>query len=74
MVRATTTSASAVGAVRFGSDTPVGVLEIGTPGIDTGVPKIDAEWAPPAGVPSLKGENREEFLQSCDGWYRSDKG
>ena len=31
-------------------------------------------WAPPVGVPSLRGENREEFLQGCNGWYRSDKG
>ena len=31
-------------------------------------------WAPPAGVASLGGENREEFLQGCDGWYRGDKG
>ena len=37
-------------------------------------PTRTAAWAPPAGVPSLRGENREEFLQSCDGWYRSDKG
>ena len=31
-------------------------------------------WAPPAGVPSLRGENRKEFLQGCDGWYKSDTG
>ena len=31
-------------------------------------------WAPPVGVPSLRGENREEFLQGCNGWYKSDKG
>jgi dUTPase len=37
MVRATTTSASTVGAVGFGLDAPVGVPEIGTPEIDTGV-------------------------------------
>ena len=26
------------------------------------------------GVPSLRGEDREEFLQNCDAWYRSDRG
>ena len=31
-------------------------------------------WAPPAGVASLRGENREEFLRGCNGWYKGDKG
>jgi hypothetical protein len=31
-------------------------------------------WAPPAGVASLRGKDREEFLQGCNGWYKSDKG
>ena len=58
-----------------------------TSGVLVGGPKIEhraaagrktavptAAWAPPAGVPSLKGEDREEFLQICDAWYSSDKG
>ena len=34
----------------------------------------EASWAPPAGVPSLRGESKEEFLQGCDSWYRRDEG
>ena len=33
-----------------------------------------AAWAPPVGVPSLRGENKEEFLQDCNAWYKSNKG
>ena len=47
MVRAAGTSAASVDALGA------------APGTPADVPKIDAAWAPPAGVPSLKGENRE---------------
>ena len=38
------------------------------------VAQSSATWAPPTGVPSLRGERREQFLQDCDAWYRSNRG
>ena len=33
-----------------------------------------SSWSPPAGVPSLRGESKEEFLRGCDSWFRRDEG